>query len=440
MRNDSMDALRQGNGSMPRRAAFPGFDNGTMNSWLFLASGAIVCIFALASLYSTAQFTYGGRSAAYRIVLRQVLYIVIGLALSSTSGILEKKAGRIVIGILQILFSALCAVSMFERFYFITTDTFRLALNTVWVLYLSAYFSKREATQVSGSIIIPSAFAVLISVCLASRSGISSALFFVALTLVFFTTNARSPVKVLLATILVIVPVCMVFLSDGKAITAVSGFVSDNGRAYRSVWSRSGFLGSGFGKNNSLSFQGTEAAYAWSPSQGQDASLGFASSRAVQAAHLEDALVSMPNERVSLSDSGINDREAMIKENAFLVFVARTGFIGVSLFFIFYGMLVYAALRSANHLKAENSFASLVGIGMVFILFMRFLANVLHCMGFVADFGIGMPFFSFSASTVLLSFQCAMIYRFAKAARKGAASSWDASSTGSLQNYDYGDF
>jgi cell division protein FtsW len=83
----------------------------------------------------------------------------------------------------------------------------------------------------------------------------------------------------------------------------------------------------------------------------------------------------------------------------FSAFAEETGFLGILLFFVLFGVFVVRGYRAA--MRAEDTYRRLLAFGLVTILMSQTLANIAVVSGSIPATGIPLPFFSAGGSSLL---------------------------------------
>jgi rod shape determining protein RodA len=86
----------------------------------------------------------------------------------------------------------------------------------------------------------------------------------------------------------------------------------------------------------------------------------------------------------------------------FAAFSEEWGFIGVTLLFILFGVVIWRILMSAMH--GASNFETLFGMGLAILLMSRFIVHVGMNIGLMPVTGLPMPFLSYGGSHLLTEF------------------------------------
>ena len=86
----------------------------------------------------------------------------------------------------------------------------------------------------------------------------------------------------------------------------------------------------------------------------------------------------------------------------FSAFAEEWGFIGVLLFFVLFGLVIWRVIKQA--MIGESNFESLLGIGLAVFLISHFIINVGMNIGLLPVTGLTLPFVSYGGSHLLVEF------------------------------------
>lgn len=86
----------------------------------------------------------------------------------------------------------------------------------------------------------------------------------------------------------------------------------------------------------------------------------------------------------------------------FAAFAEEWGFVGVSLLFLFFGILIWRIVTNAYY--GATNFEILFGLGLAVMFMSHFLINVGMCLGLMPVTGINFPFMSYGGTNILSSF------------------------------------
>ncbi|MFA5934699.1 MAG: rod shape-determining protein RodA [Candidatus Paceibacterota bacterium] len=86
----------------------------------------------------------------------------------------------------------------------------------------------------------------------------------------------------------------------------------------------------------------------------------------------------------------------------FAAFAEEWGFIGVSLLFLFFAILIWRIITNAYY--GATNFEILFGLGLAVMFMSHFLINVGMCLGLMPVTGINFPFMSYGGTNILSSF------------------------------------
>jgi rod shape determining protein RodA len=86
----------------------------------------------------------------------------------------------------------------------------------------------------------------------------------------------------------------------------------------------------------------------------------------------------------------------------FAAFAEEWGFVGISLLFLFFAILIWRIIANAYH--GATNFEILFGLGLAIMFMSHFLINVGMCLGLMPVTGINFPFMSYGGTNLLSSF------------------------------------
>lgn len=346
--------------------------NSKLNSNLIICSSFILIIFGLINLYS-ASYPYAIENNLndYSFVLAQFIYIAFGMLIGAFVIYMPQKLLESICPVFMLLCLLLFGANVFIKTPILLSEK---TINIVFMadfMYLSLFFANREEgiTKLR-ELFLPILFTVIFLAAILIQKSFIYAVLFVFVSILMFACGSVGFFGVLLLVLFALVPTACWILSDANNILKLLNYYVPG--YYESASGISGL-----------------------------------SKAAVSSGHIFGKGLGNGDFKLGL----IPDISG---EYVFCNFAEEFGFIGVSLMFILFALLIYCSFRSAKHLRHKNRFYSNFSFALSVVLTARFLINISSVLGILPVYGFSLPFFSFSDSIIITIIEIALIYKMSK--------------------------
>ncbi len=343
------------------------------NSFIFLCAVILLTFMGLVCVY-TASFQIAVSSGLphYHFLLRQGIYVAIGIALMVVVNFIPETALKVLSPVLFFSCIVLLIVDTITgKDILMNSDTVTV-LFLSGVMYLSLYFSGREnRIDKIRQLIVPVLGCIIVLVLILLHRNFSYALMFLALSVAMFAAGGVGLFGVALLLLYAAVPVGCIILSKSERIIAVARFLIP-----------------GFGTNpRGAEIMAVKSAIASGSWFGKGLGGGV----------FKNGLIS--------DIAGKNILACICEELGFW------GVIMIFLFFAFYGFVGYMAARNV---RRQNLFCSNLAIGITTMVEWQFLLNIAWVFGLIPTDGLPMPFFSYGIGIITVLFESGIIYRITR--------------------------
>ncbi len=347
--------------------------NSVRNSFIFLCIVILLTFMGLVCIYSASfEAAVNAGLPHYYYLLRQVIYVGIGIALMVIVNLVPEKAIRALGPIM--FFSSLILLGVdvfFKKNLLMTADTVDF-LFMAGVMYMALYFAGRNNNIVKFSqLIVPVIACILVLALLLFKKNLSFAMMYLALSVTMFAAGGVGFFGVVLLLLYVIVPIACIILSKSDRIIAVARFMipglgssprADEILAAKSAISSGSWFGKGLGGG----------AY-------------------------KNGMISDLSGR-----------------NIFACICEELGFWGIIMIILFIAFYAFVGYKAAKQIRRKNSFYSNVAIGLTTMVVWQFILNISWVMGLLPTEGLPLPFFSYGIGIIPILLESGIIYKITR--------------------------
>ena len=347
--------------------------NNQRNSFIFLCIVILLTLMGLVCVYSASfEDAVNKGLPHYYYLLRQGIYIAVGIGLMVLVNVLPETAIKVLSPIMFFVSIILLAVdTIWTNDLLMNPDTIGF-LFLSGVMYMSLYFSGRgnkieRATQ----LIPPVLGCILVLALILLRRNFSFALMYLALSVTMFAAGGVGFFGVILLLLYVAVPVACIILSKSERILAIARFLipglGANPRTETIMAAKSAIAsGSWFGKG-----------------------LGGG----------------------VFKNGVISD---LAGKNILACICEELGFWGIILIVLFIAFYAFVGYSAAKNIRKQNMFYSNLAIGITTMVVWQFLLNVAWVIGLLPAEGLPLPFFSYGIGIIPVLLESGILYRITR--------------------------
>lgn len=347
--------------------------NGVRNSFIFLCVVILLTFMGLVCVYSASyEAAVNAGHPHYYYLVRQAIYVAIGIALMVSVNVLPEKAIKVVGPIMFFSSVILLLVDViFKKNMLMTSDTVDF-LFLSGIMYMGLYFAGRDNNiDRFSQLIVPVIACILVLALILFKRNISFALMYLVMAATMFAAGGVGLFGVILLVLYVAVPVACIILSKSERIIAVAKFllpgIGTNPRSSDIMAARSAIAsGSWFGKG-----------------------LGGGVYKSTAISDL----------------SGRNILACICEELGFW------GIVMIILFIAFYAFVGYKAART---IRRKDKFYSNIAIGLTSMVVWQFILNIVWVLGYLPMEGLPLPFFSYGIGIIPILFASGVIYKITR--------------------------
>ncbi len=346
--------------------------NSKLNSGLIVCCAFVLIIFGLICLYSASYpYSIENNLPDYSIVLRQFIYVVVGLFIGACILVVPQKLLELFCPVFMMICLIVFAANIFIKTPFLLSET---AIHIVFIavfMYLSLFFANRkEGINKLRELSLPIFFTVLFLAAILIQKSFAYAIIFVFTAIIMFACGSVGFFGVLLLVFYALVPTFCWVLSDANNIQKLLSFLIP------------GYFESVSG-------------------------ITVMSKAAIAGGHLFGKGLGNGEFKQGL----IPD---IFGEFIFCNISEEFGFIGVCVLFLLFGIIIYCCFRAAKHLRHKNRFYSNFTCALSVVFTSGFLLNISSVLGIIPVYGFSLPFFSYGDSIIVSIIEIAMIYKMSK--------------------------
>ncbi|MBR1582131.1 MAG: FtsW/RodA/SpoVE family cell cycle protein [Spirochaetales bacterium] len=347
--------------------------NNQRNSFIFLCIVILLTLMGLVCVYSASfEDAVNKGLPHYYYLLRQGIYIAVGIGLMVLVNVLPEAAIKVLSPIMFFVCIILLAVdTIWTNNLLMNPDTIGF-LFLSGVMYMSLYFSGRgnkieRATQ----LIPPVLGCILVLALILLRRNFSFALMYLALSVTMFAAGGVGFFGVILLLLYVAVPVGCIILSKSERILAVARFLlpglGTNPRTETIMAAKSAIAsGSWFGKG-----------------------LGGG----------------------VFKNGIISD---LAGKNILACICEELGFWGIILIVLFIAFYAFVGYLAAKNIRRQNGFYSDLAIGISTMVVWQFILNMCWVLGLLNSEGLPMPFFSYGLGVIPILLESGLLYKITR--------------------------
>ena len=347
--------------------------NNQRNSFIFLCIVILLTLMGLVCVYSASfEDAVNKGLPHYYYLLRQGIYIAVGIGLMVLVNVLPEAAIKVLSPIMFFVCIILLAVdTIWTNNLLMNPDTIGF-LFLSGVMYMSLYFSGRgnkieRATQ----LIPPVLGCILVLALILLRRNFSFALMYLALSVTMFAAGGVGFFGVILLLLYVAVPVSCIILSKSERILAVARFLLP-----------------GLGANPR-----TEAIMAAKSAIASGSWFGKGLGGGV------------------FKNGIIND---LAGKNILACICEELGFWGIILIVLFIAFYAFVGYMAAKNIRRQNGFYSDLAIGISTMVVWQFILNMCWVLGLLNSEGLPMPFFSYGLGVILILLESGLLYKITR--------------------------
>lgn len=347
--------------------------NNQRNSFIFLCIVILLTLMGLVCVYSASfEDAVNKGLPHYYYLLRQGIYIAVGIGLMVLVNVLPEAAIKVLSPIMFFVCIILLAVdTIWTNNLLMNPDTIGF-LFLSGVMYMSLYFSGRgnkieRATQ----LIPPVLGCILVLALILLRRNFSFALMYLALSVTMFAAGGVGFFGVILLLLYVAVPVACIILSKSERILAVARFLLP-----------------GLGANPR-----TEAIMA-------------AKSAIASGSWFGKGLGGGVFKNGIISD--------LAGKNILACICEELGFWGIILIVLFIAFYAFVGYMAAKNIRRQNGFYSDLAIGISTMVVWQFILNLCWVLGLLNSEGLPMPFFSYGLGVIPILLESGLLYKITR--------------------------
>ncbi len=347
--------------------------NNQRNSFIFLCIVILLTLMGLVCVYSASfEDAVNKGLPHYYYLLRQGVYIAVGIGLMVLVNVLPEAAIKVLSPIMFFVCIILLAVdTIWTNNLLMNPDTIGF-LFLSGVMYMSLYFSGRgnkieRATQ----LIPPVLGCILVLALILLRRNFSFALMYLALSVTMFAAGGVGFFGVILLLLYVAVPVSCIILSKSERILAVARFLLP-----------------GLGTNPR-----TEAIMAAKSAIASGSWFGKGLGGGV------------------FKNGIIND---LAGKNILACICEELGFWGIILIVLFIAFYAFVGYLAAKNIRRRNGFYSDLAIGISTMVVWQFILNMCWVLGLLNSEGLPMPFFSYGLGVIPILLESGLLYKITR--------------------------
>jgi len=347
--------------------------NNQRNSFIFLCIVILLTLMGLVCVYSASfEDAVNKGLPHYYYLLRQGIYIAVGIGLMVLVNVLPEAAIKVLSPIMFFVCIILLAVdTIWTNNLLMNPDTIGF-LFLSGVMYMSLYFSGRgnkieRATQ----LIPPVLGCILVLALILLRRNFSFALMYLALSVTMFAAGGVGFFGVILLLLYVAVPVSCIILSKSERILAVARFLLP-----------------GLGANPR-----TEAIMAAKSAIASGSWFGKGLGGGV------------------FKNGIIND---LAGKNILACICEELGFWGIILIVLFIAFYAFVGYLAAKNIRRQNGFYSNLAIGISTMVVWQFILNMCWVLGLLNSEGLPMPFFSYGLGVIPILLESGLLYKITR--------------------------
>ena len=347
--------------------------NNQRNSFIFLCIVILLTLMGLVCVYSASfEDAVNKGLPHYYYLLRQGIYIAVGIGLMVLVNVLPEAAIKVLSPIMFFVCIILLAVdTIWTNNLLMNPDTIGF-LFLSGVMYMSLYFSGRgnkieRATQ----LIPPVLGCILVLALILLRRNFSFALMYLALSVTMFAAGGVGFFGVILLLLYVAVPVGCIILSKSERILAVARFLLP-----------------GLGANPR-----TEAIMA-------------AKSAIASGSWFGKGLGGGVFKNGIISD--------LAGKNILACICEELGFWGIILIVLFIAFYAFVGYLVAKNIRRQNGFYSDLAIGISTMVVWQFILNMCWVLGLLNSEGLPMPFFSYGLGVIPILLESGLLYKITR--------------------------
>lgn len=347
--------------------------NNQRNSFIFLCIVILLTLMGLVCVYSASfEDAVNKGLPHYYYLLRQGIYIAVGIGLMVLVNVLPEAAIKVLSPIMFFVCIILLAVdTIWTNNLLMNPDTIGF-LFLSGVMYMSLYFSGRgnkieRATQ----LIPPVLGCILVLALILLRRNFSFALMYLALSVTMFAAGGVGFFGVILLLLYVAVPVSCIILSKSERILAVARFLLP-----------------GLGANPR-----TEAIMA-------------AKSAIASGSWFGKGLGGGVFKNGIISD--------LAGKNILACICEELGFWGIILIVLFIAFYAFVGYMAAKNIRRQNGFYSDLAIGISTMVVWQFILNLCWVLGLLNSEGLPMPFFSYGLGVIPILLESGLLYKITR--------------------------
>ncbi|MBQ7643397.1 MAG: FtsW/RodA/SpoVE family cell cycle protein [Spirochaetales bacterium] len=347
--------------------------NNQRNSFIFLCIVILLTLMGLVCVYSASfEDAVNKGLPHYYYLLRQGIYIAVGIGLMVLVNVLPEAAIKVLSPIMFFVCIILLAVdTIWTNNLLMNPDTIGF-LFLSGVMYMSLYFSGRgnkieRATQ----LIPPVLGCILVLALILLRRNFSFALMYLALSVTMFAAGGVGFFGVILLLLYVAVPVGCIILSKSERILAVARFLLP-----------------GLGANPR-----TEAIMAAKSAIASGSWFGKGLGGGV------------------FKNGIIND---LAGKNILACICEELGFWGIILIVLFIAFYAFVGYLAAKNIRRQNGFYSDLAIGISTMVVWQFILNMCWVLGLLNSEGLPMPFFSYGLGVIPILLESGLLYKITR--------------------------
>ncbi len=347
--------------------------NNQRNSFIFLCIVILLTLMGLVCVYSASfEDAVNKGLPHYYYLLRQGIYIAVGIGLMVLVNVLPEAAIKVLSPIMFFVCIILLAVdTIWTNNLLMNPDTIGF-LFLSGVMYMSLYFSGRgnkieRATQ----LIPPVLGCILVLALILLRRNFSFALMYLALSVTMFAAGGVGFFGVILLLLYVAVPVSCIILSKSERILAVARFLLP-----------------GLGANPR-----TEAIMAAKSAIASGSWFGKGLGGGV------------------FKNGIIND---LAGKNILACICEELGFWGIILIVLFIAFYAFVGYLAAKNIRRQNGFYSDLAIGISTMVVWQFILNMCWVLGLLNSEGLPMPFFSYGLGVIPILLESGLLYKITR--------------------------
>ena len=347
--------------------------NNQRNSFIFLCIVILLTLMGLVCVYSASfEDAVNKGLPHYYYLLRQGIYIAVGIGLMVLVNVLPEAAIKVLSPIMFFVCIILLAVdTIWTNNLLMNPDTIGF-LFLSGVMYMSLYFSGRgnkieRATQ----LIPPVLGCILVLALILLRRNFSFALMYLALSVTMFAAGGVGFFGVILLLLYVAVPVSCIILSKSERILAVARFLLP-----------------GLGANPR-----TEAIMA-------------AKSAIASGSWFGKGLGGGVFKNGIISD--------LAGKNILACICEELGFWGIILIVLFIAFYAFVGYLAAKNIRRQNGFYSDLAIGISTMVVWQFILNLCWVLGLLNSEGLPMPFFSYGLGVIPILLESGLLYKITR--------------------------